>query len=109
MKGASSGPRRTTSSASWRIRVHTGSILSSAPARACLWAMTVSCIPPHACGRVLAQLTRPITGGGKVSCFNSLSRRGWRALVVEEFEHAGFEHLVADREHVVAIRNIERL
>ncbi len=35
--------------------------------------------------------------------------RARHALLLEEFQHAGLEHLVADREHVVAVRDRQRL
>src|SRR6516162_783281 len=46
MKVASSGSRRAISSASSRIRAHTGSTFWIAPALTCRWAMIVSRIRP---------------------------------------------------------------
>src|SRR6266545_7329840 len=113
MKVASSGSRRTTSSASIRMRAQTGSTLSRAVvALAWCWAMTVSGKYRSTVGTaaLLAGAARPgmIYGQAAARPMGPAAQNRRLQPPGQERRHPLLEHLVADREHMVAPGDIER-
>src|SRR5262249_29816486 len=131
MKVASSGSRRAISSASPRMRAHTGSTFSSTPALTCRWAIIVSAhfgptvslaqfdwtIDVYGdcaanAGDALTAIRRA-KGAGLSRC--GIARTGtpcrlakFSGLLREKAQHRRLERLVSHRKHVISPGDLER-
>src|SRR5262249_22107151 len=131
MKVASSGSRRAISSASRRMRAHTGSTFSSAPALTCRWAIIVSAhfgpevslaqfdwataVYGDGAANVGDALTtiRRAKGAGLSRCGAARTGTPCRlakssGLLREKAQHRRLERLISHRKHVISPGDLER-
>src|SRR5579883_3484986 len=121
-KAASSGSRRAASSASAQTRANRGSLRPRPTTRA-IWLCAMTLSSKKRNGGFLTPSRRRNIGRGNRAASRAEPRRGkspgpgFRGTArarrlrpsLQEGERAGFERLVADRQHVIAVRDGERL